>query len=661
MIAEIGRFLVALAFALSALQLLAGWRAASAGSTPAMQIAARSAYTALAAAVIAFGLLIILFLQSDFSVAYVAGHSHVDKPLFYKIAAAWGGHEGSMLLWCVMLVAIGAALARFALKQDEQLKNRAVSIQGGLQLLFLGFLAFASNPFDRLLDVPLQGAGLNPILQDPALAIHPPTLYIGYVGLSAAFSLAVAGLIEGRGGRAIATALRPWSLFAWTALTGGIALGAWWAYYELGWGGWWFWDPVENASFMPWLLGTALIHSLAVTEKRGAFKSWTVLLAIAAFSLSLLGTFLVRSGVLTSVHSFAADPKRGIFILTFLVLVVGASLLLFAWRAPKVGLGGKFDLISRESLLLSNNVLLSVASASVFIGTLYPLFMDALGYGKLSVGAPYFEAVFVPLMIPMVLLMGLGPLARWKKMEVPELAKRVQWGFASALVLALLLPLLMGKFLMLEANKWSPMIVVGLLMAFWIIASLVISLRQRWAGQGAFMARVRKQSRSYYGMQLAHLGVAFFIIGVTLVKGYETERDVRMNVGDTVMAGGYEFKFNGVTETEGPNYVAGMGHVVVSQDGKRVGELNPEKRQYNVSGMPLTEAAIQTGLFRDLYVSLGEAIPESEGAWAVRVYIKPFVDWIWAGCLLMGLGGLFAVSDRRYRIHKQAVKQGQPS
>jgi len=444
-------------------------------------------------------------------------------------------------------------------------------------------------------------------------------------------------------------------------MTFGIALGSGWAYYELGWGGWWFWDPVENASFMPWLLGTALIHSLAVTEKRGAFKSWTVLLAIAAFSLSLLGTFLVRSGVLTSVHSFASDPKRGIFILSFLVLVVGASLLLFAWRAPKIGLGGKFDLVSRESLLLSNNVLLSVASASVFIGTLYPLFMDALGYGKLSVGAPYFEAVFVPLMIPMIVMMGLGPLARWKKMDVPELTKRVQWGFGGALVLALILPLLMGKFLMLESNKWSPMIVVGLLMAFWIIASLVISLRQRWAGQGAFMVRVRKQSPSYYGMQLAHLGVAFFIIGVTLVKGYETERDVRMNVGDTVMAGGYEFKFNGVTDKEGPNYVAGVGHVTISKDGQLVGELTPEKRQYNVSGMPLTEAAIQTGFFRDLYVSLGEPIPESEGAWAVRVYIKPFIDWIWAGCFFMGLGGILAVSDRRYRIHKKAVSKGQKS
>jgi cytochrome c-type biogenesis protein CcmF len=470
-------------------------------------------------------------------------------------------------------------------------------------------------------------------------------LYMGYVGFSVAYAFAIAALIGGKLDATWARWSRPWTTVAWVFMTIGIALGSGWAYYELGWGGWWFWDPVENASFMPWLVGTGLIHSLAVTEKRGAFKSWTVLLAIAAFSLSLLGTFLVRSGVLTSVHSFASDPKRGIFILSFLVLVIGASLLLFAWRAPKIGLGGKFDMLSRESLLLSNNVLLSVASASVFIGTLYPLFMDALGFGKLSVGPPYFQAVFVPLMVPMVLMMGLGPLARWKKMAAPELAKRVRWGFASAVVIALLLPLVLGN--------WTPMIALGLMMAFWIIASLVISLRQRWAGQGSFAQRVRGQSLSYYGMQLAHLGVAIFIIGVTLVKGYETERDVRMNVGDTVQAGGYEFRFNGVTESQGPNYVAGTGHVTVSKNGQLVTELLPEKRQYNVSGMPLTEAAINVGFLRDLYVSLGEPIPESEGAWAVRVYIKPFVDWIWFGCLLMAMGGVLAISDRRYRIHSK--------
>ena len=396
---------------------------------------------------------------------------------------------------------------------------------------------------------------------------------------------------------------------------------------------------------MPWLVGTALMHSLAVTEKRNAFKSWTVLLAIAAFSLSLMGTFLVRSGVLTSVHAFATDPRRGIFILSFLVVVIGASLLLFAWRAPKIGLGGRFDLLSRESLLLSNNVLLSVAAASVFIGTLYPLFMDALGQGKLSVGPPYFHAVFVPLMVPMVLMMGLGPLARWKKFSAPELAMRVRWVFGSALLIALLLPLAMGR--------WSAMVALGLLLAFWIVASVLLSLRERMAGRGNFIQRMRSQSLSYYGMQFAHLGVAVFIIGVTMVKGYETERDVRMDVGDTVQAGSYEFRFDGVTEIQGPNYVSAQGRVSVSKNGKPVTDLYPEKRQYNVSGMPMTEAAVSAGLLRDLYVSLGEPIPDSKGAWAVRVYIKPFVDWIWAGCLLMVLGGVLAISDRRYRLRRK--------
>jgi cytochrome c-type biogenesis protein CcmF len=417
----------------------------------------------------------------------------------------------------------------------------------------------------------------------------------------------------------------------------------------LGWGGWWFWDPVENASFMPWLVGTALIHSLAVTEKRGAFKSWTVLLAIAAFSLSLLGTFLVRSGVLTSVHAFATDPKRGIFILSFLVIVIGASLLLFAWRAPKIGLGGKFDIISRESMLLTNNVLLSVASASVFLGTLYPLFMDALGFGKLSVGPPYFNTVFVPLMVPLIVMMGLGPIARWKQASMPDIWVRVRWAFGASLVIALLLPFVMGK--------WTPLIALGFMLAFWVISTALLDLRKRLGKEGSLLQRLKSQSRSYYGMQLAHLGIAVFVIGVTMVKGYETERDVRMNVGDTVEAGGYTFRFDGITEQEGPNYHASRGHVVIKKNERIVGELFPEKRSYNASGMPMTEAAIEPGLLGDLYVSLGEPIPDSDGAWAVRVYVKPFVDWIWGGCLLMALGGVFAISDRRYRIHAQKGKQ----
>ncbi|MFZ3018917.1 MAG: heme lyase CcmF/NrfE family subunit [Gallionella sp.] len=594
---------------------------------------------------IALGCLTYAFVANDFSVLYVAQHSNSQLPTVYRVSAVWGGHEGSLLLWAFLLSVWTLAVALYSKHLPEEMVARVLGVMGLIAVGFLLFMLMTSNPFDRLLPAAADGRDLNPLLQDPGLVIHPPMLYMGYVGFSVAFAFAIAALLGGRMDATWARWSRPWTTVAWVFMTMGIALGSWWAYYELGWGGWWFWDPVENASFMPWLLGTALIHSLAVTEKRNAFKSWTVLLAIAAFSLSLLGTFLVRSGVLTSVHSFAADPKRGIFILTFLVIVIGVSLLLFAWRAPKIGLGGKFDPLSRESLLLSNNVLLSVAAASVFIGTLYPLFMDALGQGKLSVGPPYFEAVFVPLMIPMVLMMGLGPLARWKKVDAPELAKRVRWAFGAALLIALLLPLTMGK--------WSVMVSLGLLLAFWIVASVTLSLRERLAGRDDFMPRLRGQSLSYYGMQLAHLGVAVFIIGVTMVKGYETERDVRMDVGDVLNTGGYEFRFNGVTEEQGPNYVAGKGHVTISKDGKVVTELYPEKRQYNVSGMPMTEAAIDAGLLGDLYVSLGEPIPDSDGAWAVRVYIKPFVDWIWAGCLLMSLGGVLAISDRRYRIHNK--------
>jgi cytochrome c-type biogenesis protein CcmF len=557
------------------------------------------------------------------------------------VAAIWGGHEGSLLLWVLLLSSWVVAVALFSKHLPEEMVARVLGVMGLVAVGFLLFMLFTSNPFDRLLPAAVDGRDLNPLLQDPGLVIHPPLLYMGYVGFSVAFAFAIAALLGGKLDATWARWSRPWTTIAWVFMTSGIALGSWWAYYELGWGGWWFWDPVENASFMPWLLGTALIHSLSVTEKRGAFKSWTVLLAIAAFSLSLLGTFLVRSGVLTSVHAFATDPKRGVFILTFLVVVIGASLLLFAWRAPKIGLGGKFDLLSRESLLLSNNVLLSVASASIFIGTLYPLFMDALGMGKLSVGPPYFHAVFVPLMVPMVLLMGLGPLARWKKFEAPDLAKRMRWAFGSAVAIALLLPLVMGK--------WTPLIALGFLMAFWVLASVVTSMRERLDGH-----KLSDLPLSYYGMQVAHLGIAVFIIGVTMVKGYEVERDVRMEIGDTVHAGDYEFQFNGIAETPGPNYVAARGHVTVRKNGNLITELYPEKRQYNASGMPMTEASISPGLLRDLYVSLGEPIPDSNGAWAVRVYIKPFVDWIWAGCFLMGLGGILAVSDRRYRLNKKS-------
>jgi cytochrome c-type biogenesis protein CcmF len=515
----------------------------------------------------------------------------------------------------------------------------------------IGFLLFVletSNPFERLLPAALDGRDLNPLLQDPGLIFHPPLLYMGYVGFSVAFAFAIAALLSGRLDAAWARWSRPWTTTAWMFLTLGIALGSWWAYYELGWGGWWFWDPVENASFMPWLVGTALIHSLAVTEKRGAFRSWTVLLAILAFSLSLLGTFLVRSGVLTSVHAFATDPERGTFILVLLALVAGSSLALFAWRASDVRTEGNFSVISRESLLLSNNVLLVVAMGTVLLGTLYPLVLDALGLGKISVGPPYFETVFVPLMTPMVFLMGLAPIARWKKAELPELAVRLRWAFATSVAVALILPFVLGK--------WTPMIALGLLLAAWIFSTIFISIarrvrRAREAGTPPFAGA----SRSYWGMQTAHLGVGVFIVGVTLVNGFEIERDLRMEVGDVTELAGYQFRFDGVTQHNGPNYQAARGRVEVMRGGNTVAIMHPEKRVYLVQTMPMTEAAIDTNPFRDLYVSLGE--PVGNGAWSVRIYYKPFVVWIWGGCVLMAIGGLLAISDRRYRIAIRRQKE----
>jgi len=648
-IPELGNLALIVALFLALVQGVLPILGAARGNSVLMGAARPLAFGQFIFIVFAFACLLQAFISNDFSVLYVAEHSNSQLPIQYRIAALWGGHEGSLLLWAFMLTIWTIAVATFSKHLPEEMVARVIGVMGLVSVGFLLFMLFTSNPFDRLLPAAMDGRDLNPLLQDPGLVIHPPMLYMGYVGFSVAFAFAISALLGGQLDSTWARWSRPWTTIAWVFMTLGIMLGSSWAYYELGWGGWWFWDPVENASFMPWLVGTALIHSLAVTDKRGAFKSWTVLLAIAAFSLSLLGTFLVRSGVLTSVHAFATDPKRGIFILIFLVVVIGASLLLFAWRAPKIGFGGKFDIISRESMLLTNNVLLVVASASVFLGTLYPLFMDALGFGKLSVGPPYFNTVFVPLMVPLIFMMGLGPVARWKQASVPDIWLRVRWAFVSSIVVALLLPFVMGE--------WTPLIALGFMLAFWVISTAFLDLRNRLGKEGDLLQRLKKQSRSYYGMQLAHLGIAIFVIGVTMVKGYETERDVRMNVGDTLSAGGYVFRFDGTTEFEGPNYHAFRGHVVIKKDGHLVTELLPEKRNYNSSGMPMTEAAIMPGLRGDLYVSLGEQIPNSNGAWAVRVYVKPFVDWIWAGCLLMALGGIFAISDRRYRIHAKKTSQ----
>jgi len=649
MIPEIGNFALALALALALIQgVLPIWGAARSNAVL-ISTARPLVFGQFVFVFIAMICLVQAFLVNDFSVLYVAQHSNSQLPAHFRFAAVWGGHEGSLLLWVFILSIWTTAVALYSKHLPDEMVARVLGVMGLISVGFLLFMLFTSNPFDRLLPAAMDGRDLNPLLQDIGLIIHPPLLYMGYVGFSVAFAFALSALLSGKLDASWARWSRPWTTMAWVFLTLGVALGSWWAYYELGWGGWWFWDPVENASFMPWLVGTALIHSLAVTEKRGAFKSWTVLLAISAFSLSLLGTFLVRSGVLTSVHSFATDPKRGVFILAFLVVVIGASLLLFAWRAPKIGLGGKFDLISRESFLLSNNVLFAVAAASVFLGTLYPLFVDALGLGKISVGPPYFDSVFVPIMVPMVLLMGLGPIARWKQSSVPDLWVRVRWALASSVIIALLLPLVIGK--------WTAMIALGLLLAMWLITTVIEDLNKRIGGrEGSVLKRIKSQSFSYYGMQLAHLGVAAFIIGVTMVNGYETERDVRMEIGDTVEVDSYVFRFDGTREIEGPNYQAYQGRVTITQNDKLVAELYPEKRTYNASGMPMTEASIDTTLFRDLYVSLGEPIPDSNGAWAVRVYYKPFVVWIWGGCFMMAFGGILAISDRRYRIHARKAK-----
>lgn len=643
MVPEIGQFALILALLMALTQATLPMIGASRGNQMLIGLAAPAGQAQFIFVVIAFCCLGYSFITNDFSVLNVATNSNSRLPLHYRLAATWGSHEGSLLLWALMLGLWTAAVSLFSRHLPDAMVARVLAVMGFVSFGFLLFMLVTSNPFARLLPAAPDGRDLNPLLQDPAMVAHPPMLYMGYVGFSVAFAFAIAALIGGRLDAAWARWSRPWTTVAWMFLTCGIALGSFWAYYELGWGGWWFWDPVENASFMPWLVGTALIHSLAVTEKRGGFKSWTVLLAIAAFSLSLLGTFLVRSGVLTSVHAFATDPKRGIFILVFLVIVIGGSLLLYAWRAKQVGLGGKFEVVSRESFLLSNNVLLAVAAGSVLLGTLYPLFIDALGMGKLSVGPPYFNSVFVPLMVPAMFLMGIGPIARWKKASLPELAVRLRWAFLVSVVTALILPFVIGQ--------WKPLVSLGLMLAIWIMATSVVNIWERvktTSGQLSTFQKLKAQTRSYYGMLLAHVGVAVFIVGVTLVTGYQSEQDVLMNVGDTVNAGGYTFRFNGTTDVVGPNYRAARAEIEVINDGTVVNRMYPEKRSYMATESVMTETAIDTGLFRDLYISLGE--PVAGGAWSVRVYFKPFVSWIWGGALLMALGGGLALSDRRYAL-----------
>ncbi|MDX6303374.1 MAG: cytochrome c-type biosis protein CcmF [Blastocatellia bacterium] len=654
MIPEIGQIALILALMLAVTQATLPLIGAARGVPQLIALARPTAQAQFIFVAIAFCCLAYSFINNDFSVLNVATNSNSHLPLQYRLAATWGSHEGSLLLWTFMLTIWMVAVTLFSNHLPREMVARVLSVMAVISTGFLLFMLLTSNPFQRLLPVPPDGRDLNPLLQDPAMVAHPPMLYMGYVGMCVAFAFAISALIGGRLDATWARWSRPWTTVAWMFLTCGIALGSFWAYYELGWGGWWFWDPVENASFMPWLVGTALIHSLAVTEKRGGFKSWTVLLAIAAFSLSLLGTFLVRSGVLTSVHAFATDPRRGIFILAFLTLVIGGSLALYAWRAKQVGLGSKFEVLSRESFLLTNNVLLIVAAGSVLLGTLYPLFVDALNLGKLSVGPPYFNSVFVPLMAPAAFLIGVGPIARWKQAKIPELAVRLRLAFVLSLVTAVALPFVIGGW------KWRASL--GLLLFCWIVAT---SLQNIWtrlrsqSGQLGLLSRIKAAPRSYYGMQLAHIGVAVFIAGVTVVTSYQTEKDVKMNIGDTVSVGGYEFRLNNLAQYQGPNFQAVRADMEDTKNGAPVAVMHPEKRAFTVSGNATSETAIDRSVWRDLYLSLGDEVPG--GGWTVRVYHKPLVNWIWGGALLMALGGGFAVTDRRYALASRKRASEAPS
>jgi cytochrome c-type biogenesis protein CcmF len=652
MIPELGHFALILAFFVCATSaLFAG--VANIRRGVAMALFARNAtLAAFGLVAMAFACLMISFAQGDFSVANVAQNSNSLLPLQYRISATWGSHEGSMLLWVLMMTGWSAAVAIFSRQLPDVLLTRILVVLAAITSVFIAFTLLTSNPFDRLIPAAPEGRDLNPLLQDPGMIFHPPLLYMGYVGMSVVFAFAIAALWGGRLDSTWARWSRPWTIAAWIFLTCGIALGSFWAYYELGWGGWWFWDPVENASFMPWLVGTALIHSLAVTEKRGAFKAWTVLLAIAAFSLSLLGTFLVRSGVLTSVHAFATDPKRGVFILAFLVVIIGGSLTLYAVRAPRVNEGGRFGLLSRESFLLGNNVFLVVAAGAVLLGTLYPLFADAFGLGKVSVGPPYFEIVFVALMLPLIALMGVGPLARWKDDDKQTMIKRMLWPAVAAAIAFTLCAVF--------ASRFSPLACTGVAFAAWLMAGIVNGYRDRLRHASDIASTANKWTQipiAYHGMQIAHLGVAAFILGVTAVKAFEKEHDVALKAGEAKAIAGYEVKFMGVTDVVGPNYNAKQGRFELSRNGKLDKVLMPERRFYASNrSMPMTEAAIDREFDRDLYVSLGEEIAaEQGGGWIVRVHYKPFVNWIWIGCLIMAFGGFLGAMDPRYRKASRRV------
>ena len=643
MIPELGHFALILALSVSIVQAIVPGMGLLARRRDWMSIAKPAAGIQFILVLIAHGILTHAFITHDFSVLYVANTSNSDLPLIYRISGVWGAHEGSLLLWVLTLSAWTALLAAISHRYPSDVTAGVISVLGFISIGFLLFTLFTSNPFVRHFPAPPDGGDLNPLLQDPVMAIHPPMLYLGYVGFAIPFAFAITALVQGKLDTAWARWVRPWAIMAWVCLTAGITLGSWWAYYELGWGGWWFWDPVENASFMPWLTGTALIHSLAVTEKRHALRNWTVLLAILSFSLSLLGTFLVRSGVLTSVHAFASDPARGIFILIFLGLVIGISLLLFAIRASQLRTANPFGLVSREMALLTNSVFLLVAMFTVLLGTLYPLLLEAVSGTKISVGPPYFGHVFVPLMIPIVILVAVGPHLRWRKHNLNELLPALKRPVVVAIVLAVVLTFLLpGK---PNVTAWF-----SLLLSFWVMSSCYALLKQRLRHTDNLIQGLRRIPVGWYGMLVAHVGLVFTVIGIGLSSVYSQEQDVLMAPGDHRTLGAYRFEFVEVKKQPGPNYLADVGTIRVYQNDKHLMSLHPEKRFYKVRSNMMTEAAIHTNLLRDLYVSLGEPRDARSAAWSVRLYYKPFILWIWLGGFVMILGGLMAVADKRYRM-----------
>ncbi|GAB3383552.1 heme lyase CcmF/NrfE family subunit [Lysobacter fragariae] len=644
MLPELGQFALILALLVAALQAVLPLIGAQRGIASWMAVARPAAYAQLFLVGTAFAILTRGFVTQDFSLEYVATNSNSLLPVIYRYTAVWGAHEGSLLLWALILSLWTAAVARFSQRLPAVVISRVLGVMGLVALGFLAFLIFTSNPFERLLPAVPEGRDLNPLLQDPGMIIHPPMLYLGYVGFSVPFAFAIAALLDGKIDARWLRWTRPWTNVAWAFLTLGIALGSWWAYYELGWGGWWFWDPVENASFMPWLAGAALLHSQAVTEKRGSFRGWTLLLAIATFSLSLLGTFLVRSGVLTSVHAFASDPTRGLFVLVFLGTIVGGSLLLYALRAPSDDSGAPFAAASRETLLLANNLLLTTACAMVLLGTLYPLLADALELGKISVGPPYFAMMFLVLMTPLVLLLPFGPVTRWQREQTSRpIAMLVPWAG---------LALGAGIAVYFFSTQQSPLkVAAGVLGALWVSVG---TLRFVWS---RFEQSGRQFTAEMLGMSLAHFGIAVFLIGALLTEGLSQQREVAVAPGQSVELGGHAFRFDSVERYNGPNYVGDRGTITVFNGSAPIGEMHPEKRAYASGGQVMTEAAIDPGFTRDLYVALGE--PLGNGSWALRVHVKPFVRWIWAGALLMMLGGLVTATDRRFRHAPRAEQHAE--